>query len=264
MTLFTIAHISDLHLGGPPYARARADLVLGHVLALDPRPDVLLVTGDIADHGLAEEYAAAKGVLDRWPGPALLGTGNHDVREAFADGLLQGRRSERLDQVLDTERARFLMLDSLVAAPPGERIDHGELAQGSLAWLDEQLGADARPAFVCLHHPPVEVGVGLMDPIMLREPERLADVLRRHPHVVATLVGHAHTQAASMFAGRPVLVGGGVASTVPLDAEPLPVIWEAGSPTLAIHFLHDDGRLTTHWRALVFEEAAQPMDRRAG
>ena len=73
---------------------------------------------------------------------------------------------------------------------------------------------------MCLHHPPVEIGVSLMDPIRLRRPERLAAVLAQHPHHVATLVGHAHTQCATTFAGRPLLVGGGVASTVPLDAEP--------------------------------------------
>lgn len=259
MSLFTIAHLSDLHLGGPVHARARSEVVMSHVLALDPRPDVLLVTGDIADHGLPEEYAAARAVLDRWPGPALVGTGNHDVREAFADGLLEGRHAEQLDQALGTDEARFLMLDSLVAAPPGRRIDHGELAEHSLAWLDEELAKDERPTFVCLHHPPVEIGVDLMDPIMLREPGRLADVLARHRHHAATLVGHAHTQAASTFAGRPLLIGGGVASTVPLDAEPLPLIWEAGSPTIAFHHLHPDGRLTTHWRALEFDEAAQPL-----
>ena len=33
-----------------------------------PGPDLLLVTGDVADHGYAEEYAAARAVLDRWPG----------------------------------------------------------------------------------------------------------------------------------------------------------------------------------------------------
>ena len=74
--------------------------------------------------------------------------------------------------------------------------------------------------------------------------------------MIATLVGHAHTACATTFAGRPLLVGGGCASTVPLDAEPYPVVWEAGPPTLAFHLLHDDGRLTTHWRALPFPGGA--------
>ena len=79
-----------------------------------------------------------------------------------------------------------------------------------------------------------------MDPIRLRRPERLEAVLRAHPHHMATLVGHAHTQGATTFAGSPLLIGGGVASTVPLDAEPLPRVWEAAAPSFAFHVIHDD------------------------
>ena len=248
--MILVAHLTDLHFGGPSEARPRADRVLDHVLALDVAPDLLLVTGDVADHGGVEEYDEARAVLSRWPGALLVGTGNHDVRDAFARGLLGREADGPLDQVLDLPAARFLMLDSLVSAPPGKRVDPGELTDESLAWLDDELAADPRPAFVCLHHPPVELGVSLMDPIRLRSPERLAAVLEKHPHHIATLVGHAHTQGASTFAGRPLLIGGGVASTVPLDAEPLPRVWESGPPTIAFHVLHDDGRLTTHWRAV--------------
>jgi 3',5'-cyclic-AMP phosphodiesterase len=247
-----IAHVSDTHFGGPPDARARAEAVLAHLLALDPRPDVLLVTGDVADHGLPDEYAEARTVLDAWTGPKLVGTGNHDVREEFARGLLDREAGGPLVQVLDAPDHRLLMLDSLVAARDGVRIDHGELTNDQLDWLDAQLAADDRPAFVCLHHPPADIGLGLMADILLKEPEPLAAVVSRHPHVQALLVGHAHTACVTTFAGRPVLIGGGCASTVPLDAEPYPVVWEAGPPTLAFHLLHDDGRLTTHWRALPF------------
>jgi 3',5'-cyclic AMP phosphodiesterase CpdA len=245
-----VAHVSDLHLGGPPDARERAERVVAHLAATSPRPDLLLVTGDVADHGLPEEYAVARAVLDAWPGPALVGTGNHDVREAFALGLLDREATGPLVQALDLADVRVLLLDSLVPAVDGRRVDHGELDADQLAWLDEQLAADGRLTLVALHHPPVDLGVGLMAPILLHDPEPFERVLRRHPHVVATLVGHAHTACATTFAGRPLLVGGATASVVPLDAEPLPVVWEAAPPTLALHLLHDDGRLTTHWRAL--------------
>jgi Icc protein len=247
-----IAHVSDTHLGGPPLARARAEAVMAHLLALDPRPDVLLVSGDVADHGLPDEYAEARAVLDAWPGPKLVGTGNHDVRDAFARGLLDREAAGPLLQVLELADFRILMLDSLVSARDGDRIDHGELGADQLDWLDSSLSEDDRPAFVSLHHPPLDIGLGLMAPILLEDPERLELVIMKHPHVVATLVGHAHTACATTFAGRPLLIGGGCASTVPLDQEPYPVIWEAGPPTLAFHLLHDDGRLTTHWRALPF------------
>jgi Icc protein len=249
-----IAHVSDTHFGGPSDARARAEAVMEHLLALDPHPDVLLVSGDVADHGLPDEYAVARTVLDAWPGPKLVGTGNHDVREAFARGLLDlDVVPDSLVQVLEAAEFRILMLDSLVPAQDGRRIDHGQLDADQLAWLDEQLALDDKPAFVSLHHPPADLGLGLMAPILLKEPEPLELVIMKHPHVIATLVGHAHTACATTFAGRPLLVGGGSASTVPLDSEPYPVVWEAGPPTLAFHLLHDDGRLTTHWRALPWE-----------
>lgn len=245
-----VAHLADTHFGGPPDARARVERAMDHVLALDPAPDLLLVTGDVADHGLPEEYDEARAVLDRWPGARLVGTGNHDVRADFSRGLLGREADGPLDQALDLPAARFLMLDSLVTAPPGERVDPGELADESLAWLDAQLLADDRPTFVCLHHPPVEIGVALMDPIRLRRPERLEAVLRAHPHHAATLVGHAHTQGTTTFAGKPLLIGGGVASTVPLDAEPLPRVWESAAPSFALHLVLDGGRVVTHWRSL--------------
>jgi len=40
-----------------------------------------------------------------------------------------------------------------------------------------------------------------------------------------------------------------IASTVTMDAEDVPRIWEAAPPSFAVHLLHDDGRLTSHWRA---------------
>jgi Icc protein len=123
--VFTIAHVSDLHIGGRPEAVERAERVLRHVVAMDPAPDVLLVTGDIADHGELGEYATARELLSAWTGPLLVGTGNHDVREPFAAVLLGSRSNGPLDQVLEVGGHRFLMLDSLVPAVDGVRQDHG-------------------------------------------------------------------------------------------------------------------------------------------
>jgi 3',5'-cyclic AMP phosphodiesterase CpdA len=248
--VLTVAHISDLHIGGRPESEERAARVLGHVRSMSPAPDVLLVTGDVADHGSPEEYATARDLLSAWDGPLLVGTGNHDVRGPFARVLLGKDREGPLDQALDVGAYRFLMLDSLVPAVDGQRIDHGELAPSTLAWLDEELAASPAPTFVCFHHPPTTVGITGADAIQLRNGPGLEAVLARHPHVVAVLVGHNHTMCASTFAGRPMLVGGGVVSSITLDQEPLDDIWLDGPPTLAVHLVRDDRRLTTFWRAL--------------
>ena len=137
MTL--IAHVSDTHFGGPPDARARAEAVLAHLLALDPRPDVLLVSGDVADHGLPDEYAEARAVLDAWPGPMLVGTGNHDVRDAFARGLLDMEATARSPGPRG-RGVRILMLDSLVAAPR-RRADRPRRARRRPAGLARRAGS---------------------------------------------------------------------------------------------------------------------------
>ena len=254
--MFTIAHVSDLHIGGRPESEERAARVLAHVRALSPAPDVLLVTGDVADHGweegsiAREEYATARDLLGGWPGQLLVGTGNHDGRVPFAEVLLGGERTGPLDQELEVGAYRFLMLDSLVPAVDGLRIDHGELAVSTLEWLDERLAASRRPTFVCFHHPPTTVGIARADEIQLHDAAALEAVLAGHPHVVAVLVGHNHTMCATTFAGRPMLVGGGVVSSVTLDQEPLDHLWLDAPPTLAVHLVGDDDRLTTFWRAL--------------
>lgn len=247
--MVVVAHVSDTHVGNAVQDPApRMAALMDHLLAMSPRPDVLLVTGDVADHGLAEEYAAARAWLDRWPGPLAVCPGNHDVRSAFGDGLGVPSRS-----VTEAAGLRFVMLDSLVDAIDGVRVDEGRLGADQLAWLDRALGASDVPAFVCLHHPPTTIGLELMDPIRLVDGDDLAAVLDHHPHVVATLVGHAHTMSATTFAGRPLLVGGGVVSTVTADAEPVDTLWYAAPPSLALHLVDDTERpprVTTHWRAL--------------
>jgi 3',5'-cyclic-AMP phosphodiesterase len=247
--MLVVAHVSDTHFGNDVQdPGVRAGAVMDHLLAMDPRPDLLVLSGDVADHGLADEYVAARAWLDRWPGPVAVCQGNHDVREAFVDGLRVPARS-----VVEVGGFRFVMLDSLIDAVDGERVDEGRLGEEQLAWLGDQLSVSAAPAFVVLHHPPTAIGVELMDPIRLVDGDALAAVLARHPQVVATLVGHAHTMCATTFAARPLLIGGGVVSTVPLDDESLPVVWYDGPPSVALHLVDDaesPPRVTTHWRAL--------------
>ena len=247
--MFTVAHVSDTHFGNNPEAVPRAAAVLDHLLSLSPQPDVLVVTGDVADHGRDEEYVEARDLLARWAGPIIVGTGNHDARDPFARVLLGRDADGPLDQALEVKGFRFLMLDSLVSAVDGLRIDHGVLTPATLVWLDDQLAASDLPTFVCFHHSPVTVNISLMDDIQLRDPDALEQVLARHPHVVAVLVGHNHTACTTTFAELPVLIAGGVVSTVTLDAEPQSELWYEAPPTFAFHVV-DAGRLTTHWRSL--------------
>ncbi|MFF1613724.1 metallophosphoesterase [Amycolatopsis sp. NPDC058278] len=248
-----IAHLSDLHLDGGPRAEDRVAAVMGYLGGFAWPVDAVVVTGDIADHGTAAEYARAAELL-KHPAPVLVCPGNHDVRAAFRTGLLDLPPSDGpIDLAQEIGGVLFALCDSTI---PGRGA--GFLADETLAWLDGVLSGGDGPAFVAFHHPPVEVGVPLVDAIRQAGEDRLAAVLKRHPRVKALLAGHVHTGASTTFAGVPLRIAPGVVSGSLLPVEPgADREWAEGGPleydrppALLLHVLHDDGRVTSHHRTV--------------
>jgi Icc protein len=248
--VIVLAHLSDTHLDDDPRSAERTARVMDYLNAL-PRPvDAILITGDIADHGEVAEYQLAAKLFGS-PYPVLVCPGNHDVRDAYRRGLLgdAGGGDAPINARYDVAGAVFLLCDSSI---PGR--DDGRLDAETLGWLADQLAEVpvGAPVFVAFHHPPVELHHPFVDSIRLRPAEPLAKLLAGHPEVVAVLTGHAHTAAASTFAGRPLLVAPGVISTVRLPWEGEgPLADRTLPPGVAFHVLDDTGRLTTHYRVVV-------------
>jgi Icc protein len=236
-----LVQVSDLHLDGSPARQERAERVMAYVNGLSDL-DAVLVSGDIADHGEPAEYAAARQLL-KSPHRVLTCPGNHDVRGPYESVLLDRTPSGGpVNEAHDVAGVLVAMCDS---SRPG-RAD-GLLDEQTLAWLDGVL-AD-RPALVCFHHPPATMHQPMIDEILLTNPPGLAAVLDRHPGVIAVLCGHAHTAAATTFAGRPCHVAPGVVSTLRLPAEHADDLDYELPPAVALHVL-DGGRLTTHYRVV--------------
>ncbi|MER5354052.1 metallophosphoesterase [Kitasatospora sp. NPDC002551] len=251
--MLTIAHLSDIHLGqvhrrdGGERARRRAEQVMAYLDALPGPLDAVLVTGDLADHGLPEEYRQVAEVLASRH-PVLLCPGNHDRRSPYREVLLgEAPGEEPVNRLHRLPGADVLMLDSSVPQQ-----DDGLLDDATLDWLDAELGTGRTelPALVAFHHPPAELHLPHVDPVRQFGAVRLARVLRRHPRVAALLCGHAHTSAATAFAGLPLLVAPGVVSTVTLPCEGGPGIAFDHPPMLAFHVMDGDRRLTTHYRVV--------------
>ncbi|MGC4941392.1 metallophosphoesterase [Kribbella sp. DT2] len=231
-----IAHLSDPHLDGTTEARDRLRRVTSYLLAFGRPVDVVLVTGDLADHGT--EYAEVAAELAAFGElPVLVLPGNHDVRAAFRTGLTAyvvpaTGGEDPVHQVRDIAGARFVLLDTTV---PGE--DHGHLSADSLDWLDTTLAEPYDgPVFIAFHHPPVGLQHPTMDQWLLRDPGQFAAVLRRHP-VTALLAGHLHNGISTTYAGLPLLLAPGIRSTIPLTFEPSTgsLVDLTAPPGLALH-----------------------------
>ena len=221
-----IAQISDLHArpsGQLAYGidtNAMLAAAVDALLALDPQPDCVLVTGDLTDCGTAAAYDVVAAALARLPMPVFVIPGNHDHRETFAASL--GPRFEYLPAngfqhyVVEAGPIRLIGLDTIVAGEHG-----GEICAEREAWLREALAAgEGRPTIIFMHHPPFATGVHGMDELTCRVSPGFAPLIAAHPEVERIVAGHDHRSIQLRFAGTMGYVAPGIAHQVALDLRP--------------------------------------------
>jgi Icc protein len=196
MTLISPLHvvqITDIHLfaqaeqrllGLPTLESFRA--VLRQVANLSPRPQLLLLTGDLSQDGKPESYQLLQNAFAQLGIPTYWLPGNHDcfsvMEEVLGGGSVSNQKS------VQAGGWRFLLLNSQV---PG-RV-HGRLSHETLAWLDRQLSRrEECPVAIGLHHPPFAVGSTWLDGSALQNSESLFAILDQHPRVKLVMFGHIH------------------------------------------------------------------------
>jgi len=227
MPVFTVAHLSDLHLSDPPWSgrlllspkrtlaflawrlkkRGRHDRAVLDAAARDIReldPDAVIVTGDLTQLGLPGEYREVRDWLPML-GPAsrvAVVPGNHDMTrvDARSDTLdlwapwMRSAASNGKAVLFPTlhEVGDLALIGLSSARPSGLLSATGELGQAQvdrLAEILDRTGRAGRFRIVFLHHPPC-AGI-------VRNRKRLIDipllrsVLNRHG-VELLLHGHAH------------------------------------------------------------------------
>jgi len=223
---FRFAFLTDLHLmkdGGLRSAEGIA-ACLGAVEKLDPRPDFILVGGDLVHDARHLTVVEAETRLDFflkiWKEntalPAHWTFGNHDLvatanpdvlpgDKHYGKGLFQDRfQLPHLFHSFDHQGWHFVILDDI--APQPDRSYIGEFFDDELLFLQADLDANrTKPTIVCCHIPTVSnLPVGLALAHAANQPpgappknlvcENGSALLNDFPghHVRAVLSGHLH------------------------------------------------------------------------
>lgn len=245
-----IAQVTDLHLHadpGHPHL-ARFERVLEHLGTLQPAPDLLVLSGDLADDGAVESYRLLQAALAGWPGPVRFAMGNHDNRGHFlsvfgdthaCDGFVQGRT--------ELDGLQVIVLDSLEDGRHG-----GAFCEARVRWLQAAVRDIGKaPVLVFLHHPPVDVGIPWIDPGPHQPWIARLDAALQGAKVAGVCSGHVHLGGVFRWKGRQVVTCPSSSSDLSLAFAPMdaarpdgrPLV-EQGEPAFALH-RWQDGELAT-------------------
>ncbi|MBF0189457.1 MAG: phosphodiesterase, partial [Magnetococcales bacterium] len=208
-----IAHITDCHVvekGQLCYGQVATNRQLrdaiNHITSMVPKPNVVLVTGDLTDHGSIAEYEEVRSLLSRLEQPTYLIPGNHDHRERFLQAFkgsdyLPKPGSPFAHYAVDDHPLRLIGLDTLVH---GER--HGALCAQRLQWLDATLSEKPdQPTVLFMHHPPCRTWMHNMDKQGLLEGmNAFHHILKQHDQIAWVACGHVHRSVQMFCSGKPV------------------------------------------------------------
>jgi 3',5'-cyclic AMP phosphodiesterase CpdA len=175
-------------------------------------PDLVVHTGDVTEHGTAEQSAHAADILGGLDAPLRVLPGNHDdrdaLRAAFPGHVWEG---PGLNFATDAEGLRVVGLDTV---DPGET--SGRLDAARLAWLAEALAAE-KPTLVFAHHPPCALGLPMMDAWPFAGGEALTALLGGRRDVLRIACGHVHAQVDAHAAGTLVSACPALSVAIPVD-----------------------------------------------
>ena len=249
-----IAQISDLHIarwgkktfGVAPMAENLFQCV-EHINKLNPPPDLVLITGDIANEKTEAEVEQAAAILSGLRYPYYVIPGNHDGRSSllsvFDHQICPTESDEFIHYSIEGHDLRLIGMDTLIPDAPG-----GEICDTRAAWLDKKLSeAATKPTVLFMHHPPLNFGVAETDIDGFIGAEKLGEIIEKHGNVVRILSGHIHLPAFAQWHGTIVSTAPSIGMRLLLDLTlELPSGFILENPGYQLHYWTPDQKLVTH------------------
>ncbi|MGK0441507.1 MAG: Icc protein [Pseudohongiellaceae bacterium] len=188
--MLRVLQITDSHLGeqvGERLLNLDTDESLAAVLELmvkeSPECDLLLATGDIANHASVAAYQRFDALTRHVAPDTLWLPGNHDDPDLMVQTL-----GEPLVKTAQLGAWLIIMLDSSAKGQVG-----GSFSEFELAFLKEQLEqAGDSYVLICLHHHPVDIGCAWLDEQRVTNAAAFFEILDSCEQVRGVAWGHVH------------------------------------------------------------------------
>jgi len=215
--LTLLVQITDTHVvergtllyGMADTARHLAESV-SQINAMRPRPDLVLITGDLVEHPGPRTYSHFRDLIAPLQVPVYLMPGNHDdpsiMCEFFADTDMFPGEPPHYQYAIEGPNFRTLMLNS--------HLDNSELpcfGARRLQWLQYELESSDQPTLIAIHHPPMVTGVGFIDMVGKQWYQEIGELIADHPQVLKVICGHGHFDLSGMIGNVPVQMAGAIA-----------------------------------------------------
>ena len=148
--------------------------------------DLILVTGDLAQHPCSSSYQRILNSLEATNTPCICLPGNHDdyqlMQQIFNTRLVSCRK-----QVL-LKNWQLICLNSQIPGSPG-----GRLSKQELLFLEDCLISNPNHhALIAVHHHCLETKSVWMDTMIIENSQELLAISKQYPQTKAITTGHIH------------------------------------------------------------------------
>jgi Icc protein len=244
-----LAHLSDTHLVADPAglvagydSRANLEAVLE---AFPARPDVAVVTGDVAEDGSADAYHGARDVISCLTDEVHYVSGNHDDPSTMKAVLDAG------DELRVVPLSPQWSVALLSSTWPGHGA--GCVDPDTLERLRDALARATTNVLVCVHHPPLST-CGY--PYCRTEnSSEVMQVLTTSPQIRGVLSGHLHRRFDVPYRGIRFLGAPSTCRQLKHWRTPTHFASTPAPPAASLLQLHDDGSVVNRY---VFADRRQP------
>jgi len=208
----TDPHFQNEGLIGDLNPRTRLRAAIDHMNTHHADADCLILSGDLVGDDIAGDYTLLADYLSQSKIPVYPMVGNNDDRVGFRAHLtLPGDAMDEFIQYkVDMPDAIVLCLDTHMVGSHA-----GQFCADRRTWLRDTLKAAAKPTFIFMHHPPLDLHLPQQDEIKLAEADAFLDLISGSDQVKHLFIGHVHRPICGTERGIPFATLGALSFQAP-------------------------------------------------